>query len=304
MVEPRYCRSHDLATIRVTGRDARQFLHAQTTQDLVDLPPDATRLAAWLTPKGRVRALFDVVPDGHAFWLVTAADGADWLAAELGRYVLRADATLEPATGRAVYSLLGDTDAWLRAHRIAIPRHGVARADDSLWFRTAPERIDVIAAPDVIEPVFADLAIANPDAAALAAIAAGRPVVSVAERDQYVAQMLNLDRLDAISFTKGCYPGQEIVARAHNLGEVKRRLARFRLPSGARPEARAAIVDAQTQAVGEINRVAATDSGYELLAVVRTDAIGHCLMLESDGRELEPLPLQNRGPEPGSDTGV
>jgi tRNA-modifying protein YgfZ len=103
--------------------------------------------------------------------------------------------------------------------------------------------------------------------------------------------MLNLDRLGAISFTKGCYPGQEIVARAQNLGEVKRRLARFRAGTGARPESGGVLIDAASQPVGEIDRVAAAGTGYELLAVTRIDAPLERLTLETDGRVLEPLPL-------------
>lgn len=294
MTEICFRRAHDRALVRVAGRDARQFLHAQTTQNLADLPGNETRLAAWLTPQGRVRALFDVVPEGNTFWLATAADSADWLAEQLGRYVLRADVTLAPATDHAVYSLLGDSRGWLQTRGIAVAVHGVAAGDGdgALWFRIAADRVDIIAQPDRIEPELAGLPAASSDAAALAAIAAGRPDIPAAMRDKYVAQMLNLDRLNAVSFAKGCYPGQEIVARTHNLGEVKRRLERFRCGPGPRPVAGGIVVDADGKPQGEINRSAATgDDGYELLAVTRIDAAHKALALESDGRGLEPLPL-------------
>jgi hypothetical protein len=286
-----FCRVHDRAPIRVTGRDARQFLHAQTTQRLDDLAPNETRMAAWLTPKGRVRAVFDVVPDGDDFWLVTEAGSAEWLAAALGRYVLRADVGLDAAGERAVYSLLGDSREWLEARGLGLGRHGVAGGSGGIWFRVAPERVDIVAAPADIEPALAGLAAASADAVALAAIAVGRPRVPAALRDQYVAQMLNLDRLGAISFTKGCYPGQEIVARTQNLGEVKRRLTRFRAGAGSRPEVGGVLLDPASQPAGEIDRVAAAGAGYELLAVTRIDAANQRLALEADGRELEPLPL-------------
>ena len=66
-------------------------------------------------------------------------------------------------------------------------------------------------------------------------IAAGLPLVSAATSEQFIPQMLNLDLLDAVSFTKGCYTGQEIVARTHHLGRVKRRTMRFRLAAGPAP---------------------------------------------------------------------
>jgi tRNA-modifying protein YgfZ len=291
MTELAFCRAHDRAPIRVTGRDARQFLHAQTTQRLDDLAPNETRTAAWLTPKGRVRAVFDVVPDGEDFWLVTEAGNADWLAAELGRYVLRADVRLEAGGERAVYSIVGGSREWLETRGLGLDRHGVAGGNGGIWFRVAPARVDIVARPADIEPSLAGLGEATADAAALAAIAVGRPRVPAALRDRYVAQMLNLDRLGAISFTKGCYPGQEIVARAQNLGEVKRRLARFRTGAGARPETGGVLIDAASQPAGEIDRVAAAGAGYELLAVTRIDTADQRLTLETDARELEPLPL-------------
>jgi len=291
MTELAFCRAHDRAPIRVTGRDARQFLHAQTTQSLNDLAPTETRTAAWLTPKGRVRAVFDVVPDGEDFWLVTEAGVADWLAAELRRYVLRADVRLEAGGERAVYSIVGDSREWLEARGLGLGRAGAARGCGGVWYRIAPERVDIVAPPAEIEPALAGLGEATDDTVALAAIAAGRPRVPAALRDRYVAQMLSLDRLDAISFTKGCYPGQEIVARTQNLGEIKRRLARFKVGAGVRPDVGDVVVDAASKPAGEIDRVAAAGGGYELLAVTRIDAADQRLTLESDGRELEPLPL-------------
>ena len=290
MTEPSYCRANDFGLIRVTGRNARQFLHTQTTQSLIDLPANGTRLAAWLTAKGRVRALFDVVAEDDTLWLVTEAESADWLAAEMARFVLRSDVRLEVVNDRAVYSLVGDSNRWLRDRGIDLAPRAAAAALGALWFRIAPGRIDVVADPDTLEPELASLAAASPDAAALAAIEAGRPQLPAVLRDRYVPQMLNLERLDAVSFTKGCYPGQEIVARTQNLGEVKRRLARFRCGPGPRPEPAGPILDQASQDAGEINRAAATRDGYELLAVTRIDAAGTGLALASDGRTLQPLP--------------
>lgn len=290
MTELRYRRASDLGLLRVTGRDARRFLHAQTTQHLSELPGHETRLAAWLTAKGRVRALFDVVAEGETLWLVTDAESAGWLAGQMLGFVLRSDVRLEAVSDRAVYTLLGDSLDWLADRGIAIAPRAAAVGNGGIWFPIAPGRVDVVAMPGEIEAALDGLGIADPDAAALAAIAAGRPEVPAALRDRYVPQMLNLDRLDAVSFTKGCYPGQEIVARTQNLGEVKRRLERFRCGPGPRPEAGAVVIDATSQAAGEVNRAAAAGGGYELLAVTRLDAAGTGLTLEHDGRPLEPLP--------------
>ena len=108
-----YCQRRDLGLIRVTGADARAFLHAQTTQEINDLASSETRLAAWLSAKGRVRALFDVVPCNDGFWLLTEADNVGWLAEQLRFFVLRSAVELEIITDSTVYSCCGDIDDWL-----------------------------------------------------------------------------------------------------------------------------------------------------------------------------------------------
>jgi folate-binding protein YgfZ len=290
MTETRFCPAPGLGLIRVSGRDARQFLHAQTTQRIDDLPPTESRLAAWLNAKGRVRALFHVVPDAEAFWLVLLADEIESVVRGLSLFVLRADVKLEPAGEFAVASLLGPAASWLAERGLELDAHAVTVTDGAIVVRQGQERIDIIANPESLTRFGADLAPANRDAFELVAVRQGLPAINAASREQYIPQMLNLERLGAVSFNKGCYPGQEIVARTQNLGAVKRRLGRFATGPGARPMVGDAVVagDGEAQA-GEVNRVAATPDGYELLAVVSVASQG--LALGNDARVLERLPL-------------
>ena len=226
----------ELALIRVSGADARSFLHAQTTQDIDALPDGGRCLAAWLNAKGRVRALFEVIADDEMLWLALPADNRDYVITELGRYVLRANVMLEAADAKA------------------------------------------------LPPALTDINLQPSDADVLDAIRRGIPEVTAAQREQYIPRMLNLDKLDAISFSKGCYPGQEIVARAANLGEVKRRLRHFKASEGSPPTIGDAIVTADGKPASNVNRVAVSDSGFELLAVVPVDT--EQLALADDGRAL------------------
>jgi folate-binding protein YgfZ len=289
-----YCLRQDLGIVRVTGADARAFLHAQTTQEINDLAPFQTRLAAWLSPKGRVRALIDVVPCGDGFWLITEADNVSWLAEQLSFFVLRSAVELAVADS-AIYTICGDIGEWLSGAGAHLHPSAVIEHNDAHWLSAGPSSVTVVGKPTSLAAILAGLPSAEIDTAVLTQIALGRPSVTAALRERYIPQMLNLDSLGAISFTKGCYPGQEIVARTQNLGEVKRRLRRFRVGSGERPEPGDAIVDAETKAVGEINCVAATDEAYELLAVVQLDAAEGVLLLASDGRKLESLALPYDG---------
>ena len=291
MLNIQTCPRKDLGLLYVTGNDARVFLHAQSTQEINDLPATETRLAAWLSAKGRVRALFDVVPAGDSFWLITPADNIDWLAQQLSLFILRSDVGLEVVEHTAVYSLCGEANEWLSGHGIDLGQHGVVCRDDALWLRESPGCINVIAKPDRLTTAFAGLASCEPDRAVLAAIATGRPDMPATLRERYIPQMLNLQRLGAVSFNKGCYPGQEIVTRTEHRGSVKRSLQRYRIDRGARPQAGDAIVDSKGLSAGEINRVAASADGFELLTVVSDGTGSGELMIQVDSRQLERLAL-------------
>jgi folate-binding Fe-S cluster repair protein YgfZ len=102
--------------------------------------------------------------------------------------------------------------------------------------------------------------------------------------------MLNVDLIDGVSYTKGCYTGQEIVARTHHLGRVKRRTMRFHLPAGAAAPAPMSTLMLEGTKVADVLMTAETDDGIELLAVTNLDAAGKVLRLE-DGRSVEPRAL-------------
>jgi folate-binding Fe-S cluster repair protein YgfZ len=102
--------------------------------------------------------------------------------------------------------------------------------------------------------------------------------------------MLNVDLIDGVSYTKGCYAGQEIVARTHHLGRVKRRTLRFHLPAGGAAPAPLAHLLLEGVKAADVLMTAETDDGIELLAVTNLDAAGKVLQLE-DGRRAEPRPL-------------
>ena len=125
-------------------------------------------------------------------------------------------------------------------------------------------------------------------------IEAGLPLVTAATTEQFIPQMLNLDLLEAVSFTKGCYTGQEIVARTHHLGRVKRRAMRFRLPPGPAPEPLQNLLLDGAKAA-DVLLTASTPDGIELLAVTNLDAQGS----GPDDRKTGASPSRCRLPTPG-----
>ncbi|MFM1885115.1 MAG: hypothetical protein RL026_272 [Pseudomonadota bacterium] len=193
----------DHAVLAARGPDARRFLQGQLTQDLRRLEPGRNLPAGLLTPQGRVLALLMLQADGpQDVLLIVPCSLAGTVRDTLRRYLLRAKLVLEgPLQDMAVQGRCGPQGPVLEASA----RQPAVVADQG----------EVLAAWHE------------------ARLSLGWPVLSPASSGHHVAQMLNLDQLGAVAFDKGCYTGQEIVARAHYLGRVKRRLRRFQMPAGS-----------------------------------------------------------------------
>jgi folate-binding protein YgfZ len=203
--------------LAVTGADARDFLHAQLTNDIANLPPDRAALAGWCTAKGRLLASFLVIPSREGFLLQVARDLAPTVAKRLSMFMFRSRVKITDESN--AWAQYGIWDADLNVA-------GVAWEGETVTVRVAERRFLKIGKS------LAENCKASEDAWTLQEIRAGRPLISAATQDQFVPQMVNFEALGAISFQKGCYPGQEIVARAQYRGEVKRRMTRVELPKG------------------------------------------------------------------------
>ena len=203
--------------LAVTGAEARDFLHAQLTNDIANLPPHRAALAGWCTAKGRLLASMLVIPSPEGFLLQLARDLAPTVAKRLGMFVLRSKVKIADESGNLAQIGVWDAD-W------NIP--DVAWEGDRVTVRVAERRFVKIGRS------LAEACAGSEESWTLQEIRAGRPLISAATQDQFVPQMVNFEALGAINFQKGCYPGQEIVARAQYRGQVKRRMTRIELPKG------------------------------------------------------------------------
>jgi tRNA-modifying protein YgfZ len=264
-----------LQALTVSGADARSFLQGQLSSDVNEVTATRGQLSAWHDPKGRALAFLRVLPWQDGFVLVMHAALAESVERRMRMYVLRAQVTL--GAGPRVHAI-GPEGADKASALVA------GLADEPLA-AACTEAVSVLRMPGRAGwLVIGEPGEAAPDAAAAAAweqaeIEAGIPEVYPETSGQFVAQMLNLDRIGAVSFTKGCYPGQEIVARAHHLGRVKRRAQLFRA-AGAPPVPGASLANSG----GTVVRSAAANEGCLLLAVVGEDAPGPFSL--ADGRML------------------
>jgi len=280
----------DTVCLEARGADAGTFLHAQLSRAVAELDPASAPLAAWADPRGRVRAVVRACRLPERWLLVTPRDGIDELLRKLRMFVLRSKVTLARAEDVAVAALLGDDDAWLASHgvptRDTAPNQLVRRGDVAL-VRVGPSHWQALGAPAALAELTTGLTDTDAADAERAEIELGIPAITPMVADRFVAQMLNLDELDAVSFDKGCYPGQEIIARVHNLGGVKRRARRYAAPREP-PSLGTPVLAAGTE-VGEVVRSAPAGGGSELLAVVEHAAAGSPLTCA--GAPLAELPL-------------
>ena len=213
--------------IAVRGEDVRPFLHAQLTNDIEHLDAGHARLAGWCSPKGRLLASFLAVPVADGVLLQVARDLAPAVAKRLAMFVLRAKVKVaDESDAWHQYGTWGaGAAARLAAAGLPVPSGALACAatDDALVVTMAGDRYLVLSRRP--QPSLAGDG--TPDDWALAEIRDGRPFITQATQDQFVPQMANLELVGGVDFRKGCYPGQEIVARTQYRGILKRRMYRI-----------------------------------------------------------------------------
>lgn len=228
----------DLGLIALDGDDAASFLHSQLTNDVEHLGLGEARLAGYCSAKGRLLASFLMWRSATTIFLQLPREILPAVQKRLSMFVLRAKTKLSDATelpASAVVLGLGGAAAATVLQRWfdALPAQPFAKLDHSLG--TLIRVADALGAPryqwlmsaataETVAPVLADaLAVGGADAWHLAEIHAGVPQIAKATQEQFVPQMVNFELLGAVNFKKGCYPGQEIVARSQYLGKLKRR---------------------------------------------------------------------------------
>lgn len=242
-----------LAAIMVSGAEARAYLQGQLTADLDTLDSNRVQLACCNSPQGRVQAVFWLLARADGIALILPAAMLDATVLRLRKYVLRAKAKIEPAK------------QWQVAVAAALPPDVTLSPDRS---HCEIDGVSYFTLPGVAEALMLGAfdAAAGEQRSHAAFVRAGLPQVYPETHEAFVAQMLNVDLLGGISFEKGCYTGQEIIARAHFRGAVKRRMFLFHSASAAPvPGTR---VLAGEQHAGDVVDAVATADGSDILAVI------------------------------------
>lgn len=287
--------------LKLSGDDAVQFLQGQVTNDVKSLSSSNSQFAGYCTAKGRLLALFFAFSIDNAIYLQLNRALTESIMKRLKMFVLRSKVTISDESQTIRLGVAGKNAAQLLAKFFPnIPEnpHALTRHENTVMIRlpsktpmfeiiTDENQANALATAFATESTFVSEQTWN-----WLEIQAGIPDISAETQEAFVPQMVNLDLLEGINFKKGCYTGQEIVARTHYLGSVKRRTQLAHIASESAPKAGDAILDGNQQAIGQIVRVApAINGGFDVLAECRLDSVEQgSVFWQTTALEIKSLP--------------
>ncbi len=289
--------------IAFAGEDALTFLHGQVTNDLHGLKPETALFAGYCTAKGRMLANFLIFRRDGDILLMLPESLREAIQKRLSMFILRARVKARdagPEWVRLGLSGPGARETLVAAVGAApVGMMAVLHTDTAFAVQLGDNRFDLFVQPDHAETAWkALLTEARPVGAPAwdwLMVAAGVPVVVPATQDQFVPQMANMEALYGVSFQKGCYPGQEIVARSQYLGKIKRRMYLAHVDAEASAGDELFSPDLPGQACGIVaNAAPAPEGGSDVLAVLQVSSFegGEVHWRGADGPRLgfRPLP--------------
>ena len=263
---------NNLSVLKFSGTEASSFLQGQLSNDVNALSA-SWQYTGYCNPKGRLLALFQLWRDDTDFYATLDSSILDATVKRLRMYVMRSDVVIEEITAATCAGTSNAEEAQPNEQRERF-NLDIENAVHTLHFGTRTLSIDLNGAPQTTETL---------DWQALS-IAAGEPNIDAGNVELFVPQMVNLDLLEGVNFKKGCYTGQEIVARMHYLGKLKQRMFVCQLEGNTTSGDK---VLAGEKSAGNIVSV----SGDKVLAVIRKELLGSNLSTAS-GAKIVPLEKQ------------
>ncbi len=303
--EIRWCKITQSGVLRFDGTDTQSFLQGQLTNDINALTTTLSQYTGYCTPKGRLLASLLLWRRDSVYHMLLPRALCEPVRKRLSMYILRSKVKAADISDAQVLFGLAGTDAasWVATITGAAPAavHDVVHHENVSALMLPVQRYLVVAAladAPRIEAALTAAAAASPATLWDALdIEAGIPSVVAATQEQFVPQTVNFDLINALSFDKGCYPGQEIVARTHYLGRVKQRMVRARITAASAPAAGDKLY---TEAFGGqasgmiVAAVAASIGAYDVLAVIQTGSLDksavHWQSPSGPALEIQPLP--------------
>ena len=296
------CDLSQLGLLKVSGEDAASFLQGQLSNDVDALDGQHSQLASYCSPKGRILASFRLYRDQDDFYLLMPADTLAATLKRLRMFVLMSKVNIEDISDEFIrIGLCGKkASEALSQLSIALPtqQNGLTTDNDLqlLAIESATPRYILVGKLERIKDTWnalgQHLSAKGYHSWNLMDIQDGIPSIVASTVDAFVPQMVNLHAINGVSFSKGCYPGQEIVARMHFLGKLKRRMYRAQVNADQLPQPGDKLFSATSssgQGAGQVVTAAAIkDGGYEILAVIQITALeeGSLHLGDINGPEL------------------
>jgi len=274
-----FCPLTHEGVLAVRGADAAKFLQGQLTCNLNYLSDTQASLGARCTQKGRMQSSFRILLQGDGVVLAMATELLEPQLADLKKYAVFSKSKLTDESAAWVRFGLMNAEPALTSLGLELPAEtdSVVRSDTLIAIRVSPDRAELWVPAEqgdaVRNQLAATLEQTDLNEWLLGQIRAGIGQVMPQTRELFIPQMLNLQAVGGVSFKKGCYTGQEIVARMQYLGKLKRRLYRLSLDAPEMPEPGTPLFSpSHTSAIGEVVIAAKTDQTVELLAVLQAEA--------------------------------
>ena len=294
-----------LGLIRFSGEDAQIFLQGQLSCDVGEIDTTHAHYGSYCNPKGRILASFLLWNDGDSYLMQLPSELQAAIQKRLSMFVMRAKVSLtDHSAGLIRLGVAGNRAEILLTEIMgAMPAHdlSVIHTDHGTVIRLGLDRFEIITLPEKASSLWERL---SKDAKPVGMncwswldIKAGIPVIMTATQEQFIPQMVNLQSIGGVSFQKGCYPGQEIVARTQYLGKIKRHMylasIRSSIPVSAGDELFSADMADQSSGM-VVNAAPSPEGGFDLMAVIQTSSaeagLIHWQSLEGPTLEMMPLP--------------
>lgn len=291
------CSADEVGVILVSGPDAQDFLQNQLSNDIERIDEKHLQLSSYSTPKGRMLGIFRVVQVSNGYLLLTPREMVGQLLPQLYKYIVQSQVNLADASDYFARFAISTDDSDLLGHGLLPSETNAVMQNDTIVSMRlqavgSQQRFLILClsadeAIDLWRQFSAKLRVAGFESWRLAEIRAGIPSIHPATAEKFVLQMTNLDVLDGVSFKKGCYPGQEIVARTQYLGKLKRRMYLAELETGQLPApGDELVIQGKRQADG---------SGTVVDAAFDEAGLCHCLYIAQIARaEAGELNLLNQ----------
>ncbi len=274
------CDLSHFSLLYFSGEDSRAFLHSQLSSDVQKLAMATAQYSSYCTPKGRVLASFLLWQSAEGYFAQLHGGLRESVQNQLTKFVLRSKVKISDASGTHISLGLAGNNAEMLAKKcfVTIPQSvlGAAHDESVTLIRLSSDRFQIITAAEQAAALWEKL---SRSATAVGNqcwdwlnIRNGIPVITSATQEQFVPQMLNMEIIGAVSFNKGCYPGQEVIARTQHLGMLKRRmyLANIRSENSPQPGDVLFSGNVKSQTSGMIvNGAASPEGGYDVLAVIQ-----------------------------------